>query len=47
RHDGTGLGLSLAKSLTELQGGRLAIESEFGKGTTVTVHFPPDRLVAH
>ncbi|MBI1986238.1 MAG: hypothetical protein HYS64_06105, partial [Rhodospirillales bacterium] len=47
RHDGTGLGLSLAKSLTELQGGRLVIESEVGKGTTVTVHFPPDRLVAH
>jgi len=45
-HDGTGLGLSLAKALTELQGGRLTIESVVGKGTTVTVHFPRDRLVA-
>jgi PAS domain S-box-containing protein len=44
-HDGTGLGLSLAKSLTELQGGRLAIESEIGSGTTVTVHFPPEKII--
>jgi signal transduction histidine kinase len=39
--EGTGLGLSLIKSLVELHGGRLSIESEIGHGTTVTVQFPP------
>ena len=38
--EGTGLGLSLAKSLTEQQGGRLIIESEPDKGTTVRLAFP-------
>ena len=39
-HEGTGLGLSLAKSLVELHGGNLAIASELGKGTTVIVQLP-------
>ena len=46
KHEGTGLGLPLAKSLTELHDGHLEIESAPGVGTTVTVHFPPGRLVA-
>ncbi|MGM0560247.1 MAG: PAS domain-containing sensor histidine kinase [Pseudomonadota bacterium] len=37
---GTGLGLSLVRSLTELHGGRLEIESEVGQGTTMRVYFP-------
>ena len=37
---GTGLGLALAKSLTELHGGELLIESEPGVGTTVSVVLP-------
>lgn len=41
---GTGLGLPLAKAMTELHGGSLSLESEYGKGTTVTVEFPEDRL---
>ncbi len=44
-YDGTGLGLPLSKSLTELHGGSLEIQSEVGVGTTVTVRFPPERIV--
>jgi PAS domain S-box-containing protein len=46
RHAGTGLGLPLTKSLVELHGGRLDLDSELGKGTTVVVRFPHERLVA-
>lgn len=37
---GTGLGLSLVKEIVELQDGKVQIESEVGKGTTVTLWFP-------
>lgn len=40
KHRGTGLGLSLSKSLVELHGGTLELASEPGKGTRVTVRFP-------
>ncbi len=39
---GTGLGLSVTKGLVEAYGGKLAIESEIGKGTNVKVFFPTD-----
>ncbi len=42
---GIGLGLPLAKALVELHGGALAIDSEVGKGTAVTVRFPASRIV--
>lgn len=42
-HEGTGLGLPLAKAFTELHGGALDIRSSLGCGTTVRVHFPPKR----
>jgi PAS domain S-box-containing protein len=44
-HEGTGLGLPLARKLAELHGGSLVVESEKGRGTTVTVTFPPGRVV--
>ena len=41
--EGTGLGLPLAKSLVELHGGSLHLESELGAGTTAQVRFPAER----
>ncbi|ABS63550.1 integral membrane sensor signal transduction histidine kinase [Parvibaculum lavamentivorans DS-1] len=46
KYEGTGLGLPLAKCLMEHHGGCLDIASELGRGTTVTVTFPPERVVA-
>lgn len=40
KHRGAGLGLPVAKSLVELHGGSLHLESEPGQGTTVTVLLP-------
>jgi PAS domain S-box-containing protein len=37
---GTGLGLSLCRQIAKMHGGRLLIESETGRGTTVTVELP-------
>jgi len=40
RYEGTGLGLPLARLLTELHGGQLHIDSAPGIGTAVTVTLP-------
>ena len=39
-HQGAGLGLPFAKTIVELHGGSLAIQSNPGVGTTVTVELP-------
>ncbi|MDD2704291.1 MAG: heavy metal sensor histidine kinase [Acidocella sp.] len=38
---GSGLGLSIVRSIMELHGGRAEIESAPGRGARVTLHFPP------
>jgi two-component system cell cycle sensor histidine kinase PleC len=40
---GPGLGLSIARSLVELHGGKLRIDSAPGEGATVTVRLPGAR----
>jgi two-component system, OmpR family, phosphate regulon sensor histidine kinase PhoR len=37
---GTGLGLSIVKHLVERMAGSVAVESQFGKGSTFTLRFP-------
>jgi signal transduction histidine kinase len=44
KHEGTGLGLPLAKMITERLGGSFAITTAEGQGTTVTVTFPKDQV---
>jgi signal transduction histidine kinase len=41
-HRGVGLGLSIVRSFVELHGGRVTLDTEPGRGTTVTCIFPAD-----
>ncbi|MCG8490420.1 MAG: ATP-binding protein, partial [Sneathiellales bacterium] len=43
-HQGTGLGLSLVRLLTEAHGGIFELSSALGVGTTATVSFPAERV---
>jgi PAS domain S-box-containing protein len=47
RHEGTGLGLPLVRRMIELHQGQLSLSSARGKGTTATLHFPANRVVAN
>ena len=41
---GSGLGLAIVKHVLQRHGAQLSIESEEGRGSTFTCHFPPERL---
>ncbi len=41
---GTGLGLTIAKSLVELLGGRIDVETAVGEGSRFVVSFPSEKL---
>jgi signal transduction histidine kinase len=45
RHEGTGLGLYLVKSLVEEHGGSMTIDSRLGRGTVVTIRLPAERVL--
>ncbi len=44
--EGTGFSLAVARSLAELQDGQLSLSSEGAAGMTVTITFPPERVLA-
>jgi signal transduction histidine kinase len=45
KYQGTGLGLPLTKSMIELHGGTLTLDSEAGSGTTATIWLPRERII--
>ena len=45
KHEGAGLGLPMTRSLMELHGGEMKLESLAGIGTTVRLRFPQSRTV--
>lgn len=51
-YEGSGLGLALVKELVEMHGGQIAVESNYGTGSTFTIwlqtgvaHLPPQQVI--
>jgi two-component system OmpR family sensor kinase len=38
--EGSGLGLSIVDAIMKAHGGEVSVDSELGKGSTFTLHFP-------
>jgi signal transduction histidine kinase len=47
KHQGTGLGLPISRSLAQMHGGKLEVESKRGTGTRITLTLPPERCGVH
>lgn len=45
--EGTGIGLSITRSIVELMNGSVQVKSEVGTGTTFWVELPRDRITEH
>ncbi len=43
KYQGVGIGLALVKELVEVQGGKVSVASEEGKGTTFTIRLPYEK----
>jgi len=43
KHQGTGLGLPISRSLAHMHGGELEVDSRRGAGTSITLTLPPGR----
>jgi signal transduction histidine kinase len=44
-HEGSGIGLSLVKSLVEMHGGKISVKSEYKKGTEFIIELPVKTII--